>query len=297
MGIIKDFFQKRNITIPISNQEVGLSQLNYSGAESPEDKEAIYPDWFFSSRLGQPRQVDTLKLRKLARSAWVQMVLSTFKKQIYNTEWDIINEDDDDDTQREADIKKVKDFLNNLNDEGQTIDDINSELITDLGEIDAGVTNLVYSADSYTIGDVPVYDAWGKITSYETGLILKPLGQRELVKIRSVDGSSMLKQVDIHKKLLNYWQYSFKHPRQNPTRFDKEEICYTMMNNKSYSIYGFSPMQAIQQIIELLIAFQLVMANLLDYSLLYPLMLSLEEQFVFLDFHSVVPFFISIYVL
>jgi len=63
----------------------------------------------------------------------------------------------------------------------------------------------------------------------------------------------MLKQVDIHKNLLNYWQYSFKHPRQNPTRFEKEEIVYLMMNKKSYSVYGFAPVQAVQQVLELLI--------------------------------------------
>jgi HK97 family phage portal protein len=63
----------------------------------------------------------------------------------------------------------------------------------------------------------------------------------------------MLKQVDIHKNILAYWQYSFKHPRQKPTRFEPEEIVYFMMNDKSYSVYGFSPVQSIQQVLELLI--------------------------------------------
>jgi len=238
---------------PVGNQEVGLSQLNYSGVQDPSDREAIYPQWFFSSRLGQPRRVDTLKIRDLAKSAWVQMVLSTFKKQIFTTDWDVTKADDDDESDRDEDIKKVKDFLNKINENRQTIDDVNSETVTDLGEIDSGVWNFVYSNNSYVVGEVPVHDAWGRVINNETGLVLKPFGQRELVAVKGVDGSSMLKQVDIHKNLLNYWQYSFKHPRQNPTRFEPDEIVYMMMNAKSYSVYGFSPVQAVQQVLELLI--------------------------------------------
>jgi len=238
---------------PVGNQEVGLAQLNYSGAQDPNDRQAIFPAWFFSQRLGQPRQVDTQKIRKLAQSPWAFMVLSTFKKQIYTTEWKITKTDEDEEGDRSEDIKKITDFLNNINPNGQTINDLNSESVTDIGEIDAGVWNYVYTSDSYTIGDLPLYDAWGKVIGTEVGLVLKPLGQREIVQVKSVDGASMLKQVDIHKNLLNFWQYSFKHPRQNPTRFEKEEISYMIMNSKSYSIYGFSPMQSVQQVIELLI--------------------------------------------
>ncbi len=238
---------------PLGNQEVGLAQLNYTGSQDPADREAIYPQWFFSSRLGQPRQVDTLKMRDLAKSPWAQMVLNTFKKQIYSTAWDVVKTDSEDESNRDDDIKKVKDFLNKINENNQTINDLHSENVTDVGEIDAGVNNYVYSSDSYIIGEVPVYDAWGRVIEHDTGLVLKPLGQRKIVAVKSVDGSSMLKQVDIHKNLLNYWQYSFKHPRQNPTRFEPEEIDYMMMNPRSYSVYGFSPIQSIQQVLELLI--------------------------------------------
>ncbi len=238
---------------PVGNQEVGLSQINYSGVQDPADQEAIYPQWFFSSRLGQPRQVDTQKIRKLAQSSWVQMVLNTFKKQIFTTDWDILPEDPDDGINYDKDIKEVKDFLNNINDNEQTIDDLNSESITDIGEIDAGAWNTVFTNNSYVIGEVPIYDAWARVIGNEQGLVLKPLGQRKIKAVKAVDGSSMLKQVDIHKNLLQYWQYSFKHPRQNPTRFEKAEITYLLMNGKSYSVYGFSPVQAIQQVLELLI--------------------------------------------
>jgi hypothetical protein len=216
---VKEILGKRvTSSTPIGNQQVGLSSLSYNG-ETPEDREAIYPQWFFSSRLGQPRQVDTEMMRTLSQSPWVQMVIGTFKRQIYNTEWVVMKADEDDETDRKKDIKKVTDFFMNINKNEQTIDDVNSEQITDIAEIDAGCANMVYSNDSYVLGDIPIYDNWGRVLETEIGLALKPLGQREVVAIKSVDGSSMLKQVDIHKNTLSYWQYSFKHPRQYPTRF------------------------------------------------------------------------------
>ncbi len=247
------YFAKRTFSSnPPANQELAVTQLNW-GDPNPDEREAIYPQWFFSSRIGQPRGVNIRTLRKLSKSSWVQMVLNIFKKQISTIPWEVLNEDEEDDTDRKKDIKKVMDFMNKINPDNQTVNDINSELVTDIGEIDAGIVNYVYSNDSYTIGDVPVYDAWGKVERLEIGLVLKPLGRRTLNKVKSVDGGTMLKQVDIHKNLLNYWQYSFKHPRQNPTRFDKEEIAYLLMNKKSYDVYGFSPIQSMQQVLELLI--------------------------------------------
>ncbi len=238
---------------PNSSQEIGLTQINWHNKEV-YSREAIYPQWFFSARLGQPRSVDITKIRKLSKSSWVQMVLNSFKKQILTIPWDIVKEDPEDETDRTEDIKAAKEFMKNIDIKNKKdINDLNSELITDIGEIDSGCLNYVYTADSYEIGQVPIYDAWGKIESYEEGLVLKPFGQRELLKVKSVDGGTMLKQVDIHKNLLNYWQYSFKNPRQNPTRFEKEEINFIILNRKSYDIYGFSPVQAVQQVIELLI--------------------------------------------
>jgi hypothetical protein len=237
---------------PVSNQEISLTGVQWSG-EDPRNREAIYPQWFFSSRLGQPRNFDPRTIRELSASPWVQMVETTFKKQVMTTPWDIVAEDEEDETDRIEDIKKIKDFFQNVNDNQQSINDLNSECVTDIAEIDAGVINYVYTAESYTIGEVPVYDQYGNVESTETGLVLKPLGQRELRAMKSVDGATMLKQVDIRKNLLNYWQYSFKHPRQNPTRFEKEEIAYLMMNPKPYDVYGFSPVQSIQQVLELLI--------------------------------------------
>jgi len=240
----------KQITSIQPTQDVGITSLSFGNST---EREAVYPQWFFSSRLGQPRQIDTTKLRDLAKSAWVQMVLNTFKKEISTIEWRVVPVDETDGVDYTADIEACTDFFTKINVNEQNVNDINSEAVTDIGEIDAGVWNYVFSSDSYVIGEVPVYDAVGRVIDTEVGLTLKPLGQRTLNQVKSVDGASLLKQVDIHKNLLRYYQYSFKHPRFNPTPFEPEEISYMLMNSKSYSIYGFSPVQSIQQVLELLI--------------------------------------------
>ena len=243
---------KGNISISNPKEVLGYTTISLSD-EQLEGRQAIYPQWFFSARLGQPRGVDTQKLRNFAQSAWVQMVLNTFKKQIYSMEWEIVNADEKDKTDNSEKIKRVTEFFNNINVNNDSINNIDSEIITDVAEIDAGCYNYVYTANSYDIGEIPIYDMVGRIVGGEPGLVLKPFGKRELVQIKTADSATFLKQVDLHKNLIKYYQYSFKHPRLNPTPFEKAEISYVMMNRRSYSVYGFSPIQSLQQVLELLI--------------------------------------------
>ena len=100
---------------PLTNDEVGFTGLTYSTQQDPMDREAIFPQWFFSARLGQPRRVDTRKLRELSQCPWVQMVTNTFKKQIQTIPWDIVAEDEEDETDHDEDIKTVMEFLKKVN--------------------------------------------------------------------------------------------------------------------------------------------------------------------------------------
>jgi HK97 family phage portal protein len=249
MGLIGRFFNKA----PIS--EKNKDDTDNFGFIRPDlqGKQAVYPAWFFSATYGQPRGIDINELRTFSKSSWVQMVLTTIKKEVSNIPWEVVNADEEDKTDYSEQIKTVTDFLNNINLNNDTIEDINSELVTDIGEIDAGVLNLVYSNDSYEMGKYPIYDATGKIVGGYPMPILKEFGKRQLVAVKTADGGSMLKQVDLHKNILGYYQYSFKSPVQNPTPFQREEIVYLSLNKRPYSIYGFSPIESVQQVLELLI--------------------------------------------
>jgi len=212
----------------------------------------VFPEWFFTARIGQPRKINYLEIRKFARSPWVQMVLNTIKKEIMSIPWDIETVIEEEEINPEI-KKNIKNFLNNIDDERNTISDLCNESITDVGEIDALSWVKVFSVDSYEWKEVNIEDDVGNVIGVETRPMLKPFGQRRLLQVRNVDPATLLKQIDIFKRLKAYYQYSWKNPRSSPLRFEPDEIAYNFMNKKSYSLYGFSPIQSIQQILELLI--------------------------------------------
>jgi HK97 family phage portal protein len=213
----------------------------------------IYPEWFFTAPIGQPRAINISEVRQFAASHWVQMVLNTIKKEVSTIDWEIIPKNPEDDiTKYQAEIKLIEQFLENVNTDSESIDDMSSMLVTDIGEIDAGTLVKVFTEDSYQAVMKTIYNEQGQVIDNREVLELKPIGQRKLVELRAADGSTFLKKVDIYKRLECYYQYSFKNPRTNPKLFLPEEVIYFHLNKKSYSLYGYSPVQSTMQVLEIL---------------------------------------------
>lgn len=216
-------------------------------------KQVLYPNWVFNVTFGQAHGKNVGELRTLAKAAWCQMPVNTFKKRIFSAEWDIVPEDPDDDTDYSAYIDIAKERLRNINTHGDSINKLCMESMSDLATIDAGVWNLVYTTESYDIGAMQFRDNNGKVLGEKPSLVLKPFGQRELAMVNTADGATVLKQVDRFKNLLAYWQYSFANPYGNPLYLERDEIVYMMLNPQPDSIYGFAPVESIQIIIEMMI--------------------------------------------
>lgn len=219
----------------------------------PAGKLAVFSQWLFSARLGQPRSINVLELRDFAKSPWIQMVLNTIKKEVSTVDWVINNKDDNDETDNKAQIEEITEFFKNINSDHQTINDLASEIITDVGEVDSGAWNKVFTKDSYEDKDVEIIDNLGRVVDTKKMFMLKDFGKRDMFELRATDASVFLKDVDRWKRLKWYWQYSFKNPQHNPIAFEPDELVYFMMNPKTYSVYGFSPVQSIQQVLEVLI--------------------------------------------
>lgn len=232
---------------------LGKEVSGFNGADVLDQKLPVFPEWFFTARLGQPRSINITQIRTFARSPWIQMVLNTIKKEISTIKWDIVQKDPDAAKGNEADIQKAKDFLEKMNEEQESIADLGSMAVTDVGEIDACAWVNVFSKGSYDFKESPIMDDLGNIKGSEERLVLKDFGSRELLQVRPADASTFLKQIDIYRRLHAYYQYSFKNPRTNPIRFEPAEVNYLWLNKKSYTLYGYSPVQAIQQVLELLI--------------------------------------------
>lgn len=244
MGFIERIFH------PVKQLAFGFGDL----PEIREDKLPVFNQWMFSARMGQPRGVDIHEIRQFAKSPWAQMALNTIKKQVETIDYDFIETEYADEGQDYTDLRnELERFFKYINSDGDCWDDIANYLITDLGEIDAAAVAKVFTAGSYTMDEVPIYDSTGRSLGTEVIPVLKDPGQRELVEVRIGDGSTFLKQIDVYRRLLAYYQYSFKHPRNAPVRFQPDEVIYLQMNKRPYSVYGFSPIQSVQQVLDLLI--------------------------------------------
>ena len=238
---IKNGFSKQVGTVGVDLGDVNPQKL------------PVYPGWFYTAPFGQPRNINFNEIRSFSKSSWVQMVKNTIKKEVSIIPYDIISIDEEDETDYTEQIKLIKDKLNSINSDNEDIYDIILPIIDDVCDIDAGVWVKAYTTDSYTIGQIPVYDGLGNTIGERTGLILKPLGQRRLDQVRIGDGATFMRQVDIYRRTLTWYQYSFKNPANNPVAFVPDEVIYFMMNKNTQSVYGFSPVQGIQQVLELLI--------------------------------------------
>jgi len=226
MNIIEKLKQVRDAFIV---KDVDFLLLQPEARSRGSDKLPVYPIWYYSPIRGIPRNINISDLRKFAKSTWVQMVTNTIKKTVKQTDWDIIikeSEKQNEDVYKDQ-IEYVKEFLNHPNRiPDATFNDILDPMLSDLLEIDAGIWYL-----------------------HKENID----GKKKLIEILPYDASTFLKEQDINGFPVKWWQFSFKNPAASPKGFDVDEICYFQTNNRTYNPYGFSPLQAVQQVVELLI--------------------------------------------
>lgn len=232
---------------------VGVANLVDSDT-SEEAKLPIMPSWFQNSQYGQPRGVNINEIRQFAASCWVQMITRYVTKRFYTTPFSFVNVDEEDENEYVEERKKALEFFMSKNANGETFIESILPTIIDTLEVDAGAIVKRYSKDSYALQTAVFINEAGKETGETQQLmLLKSVGQRQLNELWWADGSTLLKQLTIHRQLMGYFQYSWKYPMAQPHFFEKDEISYWSMGQASYRGYGFSPLQTVQQVVEVLI--------------------------------------------
>ncbi len=207
----------------------------FSAAETtPLPDMPFIPNWVNSARLGIPRGINLIELRQFAKSAWVQMVVNSISKQIMTTEWDIVTANEEDDLEAmKADVERVKTFLKQPNRNGDTFWDVWVPFVRDVLELDAGIVYKGRNAAGKLV----------EIFAYDGGRFLVNMNEHGIVGEDSLGN-----------EVPGYYQYSFRNVSNPPVPFDKDEIVYGRMNtNTELFPYGFSPLQSIQQEVELMI--------------------------------------------
>ena len=234
MGKILNWYKQ---TKSFLSKEVRV--FNASSSASMQNMPFI-PNWFNTVRLGTPRNIDIIELRQYAKSPWVQMVINTISKQVMTTEWDIVEKEAKDvketineEQKPHPDIQKAKDFLKQPNRNGDTFWDVWIPFLRDVLELDAGV---IWKGKNASGELVELYP-------YDGGRFVININQHGIIGIDEEGNDSP-----------GYYQYSFRQIDAAPVPFARDEIVYGKMNtNTELMPYGWSPLQSIQQEVEVMI--------------------------------------------
>ena len=233
-------------------------------------KAFVSNDFLYKPPYGYPRYLDIPTIRALAKSPYVWQCTSTIIDEIGAIDWDIvpIERSEPDKDESDADIaedytapkiditqvkriKEVKEFFNNPNGNDESFNFLIRAAVRDILEIDSGVW-------------VKVFNRAGK-----------------MVQLFARDGGTFLKNPDIYGYLGNraayvpmpgqfqdeeskkefyantvvgsaaYFQYGWV--AMMPIPFGRREIVYMMRNSRSDSIYGRSPVEILQDVLQTLI--------------------------------------------
>jgi HK97 family phage portal protein len=241
---VRKVISKENV-IKETNPFTGLVSGNYwTQAGMPwasgDARKAVLTEWFWQPIRGQPRRVDTNELRQFSQTFWINACINTILDEVSAIDWDLMAKEGYEHEQVEELIRDVKNFLKNPNKNGECFGELLRALIKDIYELDAGVIVKVYTLDSYD---------FDSLEPKSGSPMLKPFGERKLAELYVRDGSSFLMETDKFGYVKGYWQYSYQIPA-HPMWFNKEEVSYVMRNKRAMSAYGFSPVQAILDIVK-----------------------------------------------
>jgi len=270
------------IVIPTLRERLGTWLLGrdrdtFANLFTPPEvgRRAVLPEWFYMAPYGQPRNVNITRIRELASAAFIQLCVGTIVDEFAQAPWNIVPKDRE--NYSEQHIEVLTNFFLHPNENQETLSDIRRKWARDLLITDAAVIVKVFdekSHEGYYSKPEEKYIKKGKSISVDKRIYykegpkkgnhkknetakltfypLKPIDKRTLNEIYCVDGSTFLADGDYTGFIHRWFQYSWKIPRREPFLFDRDEIVYTMKNPRSYSFYGFSPIQSLESIVRTL---------------------------------------------
>jgi len=219
---------------------------------------AYIPKFLYKPPFGFPRNLNVPLVRATAANPYIFAVKRLIKEEVANNKWDIVSKDDSIklDEQDQKDRLEIIDFLNNPNRNKEGWQDIAKACVNDICDLDSGIWIKVfnkagklvevYARDGGSFLKNP--DLFGSIG--DRASIIYP--DREM-DIQSMNQESRLKYYDLKfSTRAAYWQYGWTNAAL-PVPFGKREIIYFMMNPKTDSVYGTSPVQILADVIYTLV--------------------------------------------
>jgi len=259
--MIFDIFKKKIVETKQDHETVlraGGKSPYYEYGSINMDKSDVFkayiPYFLYKPPFGYPRtDTDILRCRKLAQTPYIYAVVKAICDRVNSVEYDIVYANPKD--QNDANDKKreeIRGFFKNPNGNFESIYDLQRALVRDLLEIDAGVVVKVFNR-TRKFRQIFVRDGGTFLINPN---IFGYLGDRE--DFIDVPGSFTFVDDD-HKSNMKvyetlfadkaaYFQYGWT-PGSLPVPFGKREVAYLMLNKRSDSIYGRSPVQVLTEIV------------------------------------------------
>lgn len=218
------------------------------------------PRWFYKTPFGEPRGIDIIKIRTLAKSWAFQSCMTTQIQKIRSIESAYVPKDKDKmkDPIMRAKIKEIEAKAEYVNANGQSLKDVYLEALIDAFEIDAFCIAKSFYGDVIEWIDL-VDDAGFDPSEFATD----PASQTQwyvpidapkgyMGEVSAIDGGSILKQFDHTNFILGFWEHSYG--KGVPKFFSKREIAYMPMNKAPYDSYGWSYAQQLEDVLKAIIA-------------------------------------------
>jgi len=189
--------------------------------------------------------VDHANLRALAGSVWVQRCTSLIINEVLSFPYEIVPTNPLDDSAKTADlIEEITQFFETVNANEESLKEVLRKGIYDLLTLDQGVIVKNFDPRAYKALETE---------SAQTTIQYVPLDAPAglLKELFAVDGATFVKQVDANGVVIGYWQL-------NPFRgkiefFSNREIVWIARHDTTYSLYGWSPLQSVKQVVESLV--------------------------------------------
>lgn len=175
----------------------------------------------YRTGFGVPRNVNQKLLKEFAQTYPIQMVLTTLLREVEAATWSIVPKDEE--NYNEEHIEIVQNFMKNCTLNGDDFEEVTSAVCRDL-------------------------------LCYDQGILVKIFNKAgQMIAVMPYEGVSFLLAPDAHGILPEdrpaYYQYSLMRPQTQPIAFTKREIVYFRQNQIPGSVYGFSNIQALWDII------------------------------------------------
>lgn len=238
----KDFFKKEETKSvpPIS----AINEVTRDGIPK-----AFIPEFLYKPPYGYPRYTDITEIRRLAATPFVEMCISTIINEITALEWDIVTEDEDEETSQEKQkqIDHVKAFFMNPNTNKESFNDIVKKVARDILEIDSGIINKVFNKRGQMVEIMARDGATFTKNPDAHGLYVD---RYDIIKYTTIGKLGMSERMA--RERAAYFQYGWI-TGPVPIPFGKKELVWLEQNPRTDSLYGRSPIEVLNSSLKILI--------------------------------------------